>query len=80
MGILKIIQTYEVKLTRHGNMLVGASFSGKSTAWKVLKDAHSLLKQEEVAGFEKVKTWTINPKSLSDAELYGQYDLSTGEW
>jgi len=80
VGILKIIQTYEVKLTRHGNMLVGASFSGKSTAWKVLKDSHALLKQQEVAGFEKVKTFIINPKSLSDAELYGQYDLATGEW
>ena len=61
-------------------MLVGASFSGKSTAWKVLKDSHALLKQQEVAGFEKVKTFIINPKSLSDAELYGQYDLATGEW
>jgi dynein heavy chain len=78
--IAKIIQTYEVKLTRHGNMLVGGSFAGKSSAWSLLQDTHGLLKKQEVPGYEKVKTYIINPKSLSDAELYGQYDLSTGEW
>lgn len=78
--MVKIIQTYEVKLTRHGNMLVGGSLAGKSTAWSLLQDAHSLLKAQEVPGFEKVKTFIINPKSLTDAELYGQYDLATGEW
>jgi dynein heavy chain len=61
-------------------MLVGASFSGKSTAWRVLQDSHALLKDKDAAGFEKVRTYVINPKSLSDAELYGQYDLGTGEW
>ena len=30
--ICKCIQTYESKLTRHGNMLVGASLGGKTTA------------------------------------------------
>lgn len=35
--IKKIIQIYEVKLTRHGNMLVGQSCSGKSTAWTILQ-------------------------------------------
>ena len=78
--IVKIIQVYEVKLTRHGNMLVGASFSAKSSAWKLLQDSHALLKQQGAANFEKVRTYIINPKSLSDAELYGQYDLATGEW
>lgn len=63
-----------------GNMLVGASFSGKSTAWTLLQDSHALLCKQGTPGFEKVKTYIINPKSLSDAELYGQYDLATGEW
>ena len=80
VGILKIIQTYEVKLTRHGNMLVGASFAGKSVAWTLLQDAHALLHKQGTPNFEKVKTYIINPKSLFDSELYGQYDLSTGEW
>lgn len=34
--VKKIIQLYDSKNTRHGNMLVGVSQSGKSTIWKVL--------------------------------------------
>ena len=37
--IRKCIQTYESKLTRHGNMLVGPSLGGKSTVWNVLAAA-----------------------------------------
>ena len=44
--VFKCIQTYESKLTRHGNMMVGPSLSGKSTAWKVLIKAMSSLKQQ----------------------------------
>ncbi len=78
--IRKAIQIYEVKLTRHGNMAVGQSCSGKSTAWTVLSEAMKALNKAGVAGYESVKLFIINPKSLSDGELYGQYDLSTGEW
>ncbi len=78
--IRKAIQIYEVKLTRHGNMLVGQSCSGKSTAWTVLQDAMKALNKSGVAGYESVKQFVINPKSLRDGELYGEYDLSTGEW
>ena len=38
--VRKCIQCYESKLTRHGNMMVGPSLSGKSTAWKVLIKAN----------------------------------------
>jgi dynein heavy chain len=31
--VVKIFQLYENKVTRHGNMLVGATMSGKTTAW-----------------------------------------------
>lgn len=34
--IKKIVQLYDSKNTRHGNMLVGISQSGKSTIWKAL--------------------------------------------
>ena len=37
--IKKMIQLYDSKNTRHGNMLVGTSMSGKSTCWKILKKA-----------------------------------------
>jgi len=34
--VAKVIQLYDTKNTRHGNMLVGAALSGKSTCWKML--------------------------------------------
>ena len=67
-------------MTRHGNMLVGQSCSGKSTAWIVLQDAMKALNKSGVAGYENVRQYVINPKSLTDNELYGSYDLATGEW
>ena len=41
--IRKIIQLFDSKNTRHGNMLVGASLSGKSTCWKILRKAMNSL-------------------------------------
>ncbi len=78
--IKKTIQTYETKLTRHGNMLVGWTGTGKSTAWSMLAKAMTRLRKENVAGFDAVKPFIINPKSLSMGELYGEYDLATNEW
>jgi len=78
--IKKAIQTYESKLTRHGNMLVGATLSGKSTAWQVLAKAMCRLRRENVDGFVAVRTFVINPKAIPSANLYGEYDLQTFEW
>lgn len=38
-----MVQLYDSKNTRHGNMLVGTSMSGKSTCWKILKNAMNTL-------------------------------------
>jgi dynein heavy chain len=40
---MKIIQLYEMILVRHGLMVVGLPFSGKSASIKVLKGALTLL-------------------------------------
>jgi dynein heavy chain len=37
------MQLFESKATRHGNMLVGATLSGKTTVWNVLMDAMNQL-------------------------------------
>jgi dynein heavy chain len=37
--VVKIMQLYESKVTRHGNMLVGATLSGKTRCWEILADA-----------------------------------------
>lgn len=41
------MQLYESKVTRHGNMLVGLSMSGKTKCWEVLVDAMNRLNHEE---------------------------------
>jgi len=45
--IKKMIQLYDTKNTRHGNMLVGSSLSGKSTCWKILKNALNTLNKTD---------------------------------
>ncbi|CEL98551.1 unnamed protein product [Vitrella brassicaformis CCMP3155] len=78
--IKKTIQVYETKLTRHGNMIVGLTLSGKSTCWHVLQQAMTALAKQGVPDFEAVKTYVINPKSIDMNELYGSFDLQTMEW
>ena len=78
--VFKCIQTYESKLTRHGNMLVGPSLSGKTTTWKMLSAAMSRLKKDGVGEFQHVRPIVINPKAVPYANLYGEYDLQTFEW
>ena len=78
--ILKIIQTYEANACRHGNMLVGRTMTGKSTAWRTLQMAHNSLKKAGIATWEKVVTYCLNPKAFSLDELFGGYNLVTREW
>ena len=79
MVIRKCMQLYDSKRTRHGNMIVGQALSGKSTAWKTLKEAVKDLAQKGTPGFNKVKVRILNPKSITVKEIYGWYDTS-GEW
>jgi dynein heavy chain len=81
------MQLYESKVTRHGNMLVGLTLSGKTRAWEVLQDAMNQLNDEEkkssdknkmtkAAGFKypAVKVDVINPKAINNDELFGYLD------
>ena len=79
-AISKVIQLYETKNSRHSVMLVGKTQSGKTVTWQTLKKALTRLHHENEPGYEKVQEYTINPKSVSLGELYGEFDLSTNEW
>jgi dynein heavy chain len=46
----KIIQLYEMILVRHGLMVVGLPFSGKTSSIKVLAGALTLLKERGQMG------------------------------
>ena len=64
-------------------MTVGPTGGGKSKVLRVLQAAMSRCKEEDgswVPGFEKVRVYKMNPKSITMNQLYGSFDLQTGEW
>ena len=75
----KIIELYQMILVRHGLMVVGDTYASKSTIIRVLALALGLM-EERGFGEQKVKYEIINPKSLTNPQLYGITDLATGEW
>ncbi|KAG6451923.1 hypothetical protein O3G_MSEX007393 [Manduca sexta] len=76
----KVIQTFETKNSRHSSILLGDTNTAKSVSWKMLACTISRLYREKVPGFDNVQTFPINPKALTLGELYGEYNLATGEW
>jgi dynein heavy chain len=80
--VTKIIQIFDCKVARHGNMIVGKTGSGKSEAWKCLQRALARLKQShpEDERHQVVHVYPINPLALSNDELYGSFDEATHEW
>ncbi|KAJ2551550.1 dynein heavy chain, partial [Coemansia sp. RSA 1836] len=70
----KVVQLYQIQAIHHGLMMVGASGSGKTSAWQVL-----LAALERVEGIEGV-SYVIDPKSVSKDDLYGTLDATTREW
>ncbi|CAB0032367.1 unnamed protein product [Trichogramma brassicae] len=78
--ILKIIQTYEMMLVRHGFMLVGDPCGGKTTVLHTLAAALALMHEWGDENGAPTKFMTINPKSITMGQLYGQFDPVSSEW
>lgn len=72
--IAKTIQLYETMDTRHGVMVVGNTGSGKTTSWRTLQSSLTKLSKDKVEGFYLVRDYVINPKAITNDELYGNYD------
>eukprot|EP01116_Phalansterium_solitarium_P024804 TRINITY_DN91_c0_g1_i3.p1 TRINITY_DN91_c0_g1~~TRINITY_DN91_c0_g1_i3.p1 ORF type:complete len:4095 (+),score=2036.97 TRINITY_DN91_c0_g1_i3:208-12492(+) len=71
--IRKILQYYEACNQRMGVGIVGPGGCGKSTLWKVLREAFKKLKRRLVVH-------TINPKAIPRQQLLGRMDQDTREW
>ncbi|KAL8275155.1 hypothetical protein Esti_000905 [Eimeria stiedai] len=75
--VLKAQQLSQCIQTRHGNMLVGSTLSGKSTdTWRLHCSSAPFLGLD----YNSVKTHVLNPKSLNGTELYGGFSTTTREW
>lgn len=61
-------------------MIVGQSNTAKSVTWKLLKNTLTEMKKDGKPGANLVLEYPINPKALNLGELYGEYNLATGEW
>ena len=77
--IQKLIQMYEMMIVRHGFMLVGGPFAGKTMVIQVLAETLTLL--NELGQMDEYKTIfkVVNPKSVTMGELFGQFDQVSHE-
>lgn len=67
-------------LVRHGLMVVGLPFSGKSSSIKILAGALTLLNERGQMGEHKTQLTILNPKSITMKQLYGYNDEISHEW
>ena len=72
---LKIIQLYETSLVRHGIMVVGSAGCGKTTIFNIL-----LKSLEGIPGNPPYRSVVLNPKAVTNAQLFGEQSASSGEW
>ncbi|XP_004691642.1 PREDICTED: dynein heavy chain 6, axonemal [Condylura cristata] len=80
--VKKVIQFYETMLVRHGVMLVGPTGGGKTTVYQILAETLGNLRKLGIDNpfYQPVKTYVLNPKSITMGELYGEINNLTLEW
>lgn len=71
--IKKVVQLRELLEIRHCVFLMGPPGSGRTSTWKILKEA-------QTAFGEKTTVQDIDPKTVSTRDLYGYTNMTTKEW
>ncbi|XP_019696725.1 dynein heavy chain 7, axonemal [Harpegnathos saltator] len=78
--LLKIVQTYEMMMVRHGFMLVGEPFGGKTSVLHTLADALTLMHEHGDENGTITSYFVLNPKAITLGQLYGYFDPVSSEW
>lgn len=67
------MQLQELFVVRHSVFIVGNAGTGKSMVWKSLFKANQMMKKKPVA-------IDLNPKAVTNNELFGIINPATREW
>ena len=67
-------------LVRHGLMVVGMPFAGKTSIIKTLQGALTELNEKGLMEEMKTHIQIINPKSITMDQLYGSFDDISHDW
>lgn len=81
--LIKVVQTFEMLVVRHGFMMVGEPYSGKTCTLTVLAKCLTLLNERHSEAnpyYQNVQWDTLNPKSITLGQLYGAFDPISYEW
>jgi dynein heavy chain, axonemal len=71
--ILKVVQFQELLDVRHSVFVLGAAGVGKTQIWKTLQKTYHNAKRKPLVS-------DLNPKAVSNDELFGVINPSTREW
>jgi len=77
---IKVVQLIDTIGVRHGLMIVGPTGGGKTCNYRVLQKTSGKMLEEGDQVFQKVQTHILNPKAITQAQLYGAFDEVTREW
>lgn len=76
--LAKCVQLWETTQIRHGVMTIGLPPCGKTSISDTVVASMELLPDED--GYPSVICHRMNPKSVTQRQLYGRFDENTYEW
>ncbi|KAG8180011.1 hypothetical protein JTE90_020966 [Oedothorax gibbosus] len=71
--VLKVLQLSDLLDVRHSVFVIGAAGSGKSSVWRSLLEVHRQRGERPLA-------LDLNPKAVTNDELFGTINPATREW